>query len=270
MIHRLKQLYIIGFLAIALSCAQPGGNNPGSEFVPDMGHSIAYEANYYDYYKYNTWGDEVDYHTLSQPREPVAGTIPRGYAGDLDARKGGYGYSINGFVPYYYEDTEEERTRAMEEIIDNPYPISSEGLAIGKELYDIYCGICHGEKGDGNGWLVDETNPNQVYPAQPSIMTSDDFIESSNGRYYHSIIYGKNLMGSYADKLSFEDRWQVVHYIRSLQAKEKGMVYNEKENTLNDVDIPMALWDTDQNVHMGDQDEEAVHEEDKETQPSGH
>ena len=48
---------------------------------------------------------------------------------------------------------EEERTRAMAEIIYNPYPITDKGFAKAKPLYDIYCGICHGEKGDGNGYL---------------------------------------------------------------------------------------------------------------------
>ena len=40
-------------------------------------------------------------------------------------------------------------------------------------------------------------------------------------------------MGSFADKLSFEERWEVIHYIRSLQAKSTGATYNQDENTLN-------------------------------------
>ena len=53
----------------------------------------------------------------------------------------------------------------MNEIIDNPLPITSDGLSKGKELYNIYCGICHGEGADGNGYLVREVGG--VYPAQP-------------------------------------------------------------------------------------------------------
>ena len=201
---------------------------------------FAYEANHYDYYGLNTWGTEDEYYKMAQPRKPVAGTIPRGYAGKVAMAANDVVIPPNGSVPYYYGDTEEERTRAMNEIVANPYPITAAGLARGKELYTIYCGICHGEKADGNGYLVAEENLNVKYPAQPAILTSDEFVAASEGRYYHSIIYGKNVMGGYADKLSYEERWQVIHYIRSLQAKDRKLTYDENTNTLNLVGVPGA------------------------------
>jgi hypothetical protein len=70
---------------------------------------------------------------------------------------------------------------------------------------------------------------------------TDEFVAASNGRYYHGIIYGKNLMSGYSDKLSYEERWQVIHYIRSLQAESKKLVYSEKANTLNSIDKPASL-----------------------------
>ena len=210
--------------------------------MPDMVHSTAYEANYYNYYYYNTWGSEADYKKFAMPKQPVKGTIARGEAGMVYEQDDDRGILIpaNGSVPYYYEDTEEERTRAMTEIIDNPFPITTEGLAEGKELYDIYCAICHGEKADGNGYLVRDNGG--VYPNQPAILTSDEFIAASNGRYYHAIIYGKNVMGAHADKLSYEERWQVIHYIRSLQADSKDLEYSEEVNTLNTIEIPGAVY----------------------------
>lgn len=45
-------------------------------------------------------------------------------------------------------------------------------------------------------------------------------------------------MGGYGDKLSYKERWNVIHYIRSLQAASKKLEYSEKANTLNLVDIP--------------------------------
>jgi mono/diheme cytochrome c family protein len=259
---------------LAQGCSPAGGNKRGHEFMPDMVHSTAYEANIYDYYYYNTWGTEEEYKEFVNPRDPVAGTIPRGYAGltsaashtDIDeemkhmtgrASHSGISIPINGHVPYYYENTEEERARAQAEININPFPISKKGLERGNELYDIYCGICHGEKGDGLGYLVREADPIQgitagVYPVAPANMQQDTFYKSSNGRYYHAIMYGKNLMSGYADKLSFEERWQVIHYIRSLQAKEQGLIYNEEENTFTD-DIPMAAM----GMHMEDETEES-------------
>ncbi len=247
----------IWFIALATAaflyaCSPADGNETGHEYMPDMAHSLAYESNVYGYYHYNTWDSASVFKRkdLSNPYLPVAGTIPRGYAGisylqdpaaqaDLMAHlRGGTSINeiavpVNGNVPYYYKDTEEERIRASATIIANPFPITAKGLAEGKELYDIYCGICHGTAGNGLGYLVSEDNPKAIYPAQPANFLLDTFLNSSNGRFYHGIMYGKNVMGGYSDKLSYEERWQVIHYIRSLQAKEKKLVYDENANTLN-------------------------------------
>ena len=229
---RTFQLYkILGIVVLVVllnACQQPGGESPGSEYMPDMAHSIAYEANYYNYYYNNTWGTEDEYYKYAMPRKPVPGTVPFSNAGHMSI-------PTNGASMYNYGDTEEERTRAGNDIINNPHPITDAGLAKGKELYGYYCAVCHGDKGDGNGYLARDGG---AYPVQPAILTSDAFIAASNGQMYHAIVYGKNLMGSYADKLSTDERWEVIHYIRALQAKEKKLVYNQMENTLNLIDRP--------------------------------
>ena len=229
-----KYIMVLAVAVILMmqSCQQPSGDTTGSEFMPDMGHSIAYEANYYNYYYNNTWGSQEDYYEYAKPKLPVKGTVARQASSSISIPK------ATGNQPYYYGDSDDERNRAMAEIIDNPFPITDEGLVRGKELYNTFCAICHGEKGDGNGYLVRDGG---VYPVQPAILTNDEFITASNGRYYHSIMYGKNLMGAYSDKISYEERWQVIHYIRSLQAKEKKLVYNQFENTLNNVDRPAGV-----------------------------
>ncbi len=247
----------ISFLSLLAfqSCSPASGNNSGHEYMPDMGHPVSIEGNFIDDYSHNHWEDEStkSIYDISVPRKPVAGTVPRGYAGI--AMAGGdetkdqlmkemrgltsnhsVAVPINGSVSYKYKDTEEERTRAKAEITKNPYVITKSGLAKGKELYNIYCGICHGEKGGGNGYLYE--GPNAKYPAAPANLVSDQFIESSEGRFYHAIMYGLNAMGSYSDKLSYEERWQVIHYIRSLQADAKKAKYDENENTLNNAATP--------------------------------
>ena len=233
-------LFLALFTIIIVGCSPAGGNDPGHEFMPDMFHSTAYEANVYDYYYYNTWGSEADYLKYAMPREPVKGTIPRGYA-SLDQENKAFfqGMPVNGHVPYYYEDTEEERTRAMAEITTNPFAYTSESAKRGKELYDIFCGICHGDKGDGGGYLVRDDGG--VYPAQPANFLQEEFYNASEGRYYHSIIYGKNVMGGYADKLSYEERWQVIHHIRALQAQEQGTTYAPVSS--NEADLSMVTDD---------------------------
>ena len=280
----LKHIFVAVVAAILITACSPAeGNYTGSEYMPDMAHSVAYEANIYNYYHHNTWDSASTFKLkeLSDPRLPVKGTIPRGYAGvqfaggeaRADVMKNLSGENslnaisipLNGSVPYYYGDTEEERLRASAEIIENPFPITEKGLAKGKELYEIFCAICHGEKGDGLGYLVSESNPNAVYPAAPAVLISDDLINSSNGRYYHALMYGKNVMGAHADKLSFEERWQVIHYVRSLQAKEKKLAYNEEENTLNSAHgMPYSMVpqpDRGEEIHEEESHEEASHGE---------
>ncbi len=207
---------ISGFLFLA-SC-QPGDNNPGYEYMPDMAHSVAYEANYSSYYSLNQFVSEKDYRKYAMPKSPVAGTRSMGQ----DA--------------YYYPNTEEGRARASAELIMAKTPITEKGLERGKYLFNIYCAICHGEKGNGEGYLVREDGGK--FPAQPADFTLDKFINATNGQLYHAIKYGKNVMAGYGDKLNPEERWDVIHYIRSLQAKVKGKEYSANKNTLNDWAIP--------------------------------
>ncbi len=263
--NQLKHI-VFAVVAIALlnACSPSRGDNPGHEYMPDMAHSIAYEVQAYQAYGRNTWDDASVFSKkqLSMPRMPVAGTIPRGYVGlyhsdpanqaaMMDVLHGKNAINavstpLNGRVPYYYGDSEEERGRATREIRSNPFPITEAGLAKGKDLYTINCGICHGEKADGGGYLVRDANPaagdaGGKYPAAPANLMLDTFLLASNGRFYHAVMYGKNAMGAYADKLSFEERWQVIHYIRSLQAESQKAVYNEQENSLNpEFGVPKA------------------------------
>lgn len=225
------------------ACSQANGNSTGHEYMPDMAHSVAYEANKIDEYSLHTWNDG-SVKTVTQlwgtARMPVKGTIPRGYVGlaahgnSADFKSilegGGKGIytPINGNVPYYYADNEAERIRATKEIVMNPFPITKKSLENGKDLYKIYCGICHGDKGGGNGYLARDDGK---YPAAPANLLLDTFANGNNGRLYHAIMYGKNVMGSYADKLSYEERWNVIHYIRASQAAEKQLRYDETWNT---------------------------------------
>ncbi len=242
---------ILACLIMLSACQQPGGNTTGSEYMPDMGHSVAYEANYYNYYYNNTWGSEDEYYEMAKPRHPVKGTVP---------------YTANGAknAVYHYGESEEERLRAMNEVIDNPYKITDAGIAKGKELYNTFCATCHGEKADGAGYLVREDGGK--YPVQPANFLLDEFIDASNGRYYHSIMRGRNLMGAYKDKLSYEERWQVIHYIRSLQAKERSLAYNQTTNTLNNIEEPAgvivakAMHSKDMGSHSHDAEHSSGHE----------
>ena len=234
-------------------CSPAGVNKTGHEYMPDMYHPVSYEANQYSAYHWNHWNAAEDGQTfskaeLSQPRAKVNGTVPRGYTGvyytdasALDIVTGknapnAIAAQVNGEAPFTYANNEDDRLKCEKDLVFNPFPITKAGLDHAKPLYDIYCGVCHGAKGDGQGVLV--TVPDAKYPAAPKNLLGDDMIGSGNGRYYFAMIYGKNVMGGYSDKLSYEERWQVLHYIRSLQAKSKGLEYSEKANTLSNIEKP--------------------------------
>lgn len=246
----------------AIACSPAGGNRTGHEFMPDMVHTTGYEANLYDYYWYNRWGTAEEYKAFVNPKHSVPGSVARGEvmwagAANVDERMGemeafhgmsdgAIAMTPNGSVPYYYKDNEDERKRAWKEITTNPFPITTTSLLHGKELYNVYCGICHGDKGDGQGYLVREADPAKgivagVYPSAPANFMLDTFINANAGAYYHAIMYGKNVMGSYADKLSYKERWDVIHYIRSLQATFKKAEYSPALNTFNGESTPWAV-----------------------------
>jgi mono/diheme cytochrome c family protein len=251
-----------GVMAASISCSPAKGNRTGHEYMPDMVHTTGYEANLYDYYWFNRWGTEAEYKKFVMPKHSVPGTIARGQVmwadapdvntrvSEMDAFEGETDGSLaipaNGSVPYYYGDTEAERARATSEITTNPFPITTASLVHGKELYTIYCGICHGEKADGRGYLVRDEDPAKgipagLYPAAPANFTLDTFIHSNPGRFYHAIMRGRNMMGAYADKLSYKERWEVIHYIRSVEAASKKLEYSPALNTLNHEATPWAV-----------------------------
>lgn len=233
------------FIAILSSvlfyqCGPANGNETGHEYIPDMAHSIAYEANVNSYYYYHSWGSKAEIAKMSTPGKPVAGSIAMGSLGNHTKDSANHMFDgtmstnairipRNGSVHYYYANTEDDRARAMKEITSNAVALTDKSISNGKALYTMYCAICHGDAGDGSGYLVRDDGGK--YPAQPANFLKDEFIASSEGRFYHAIMYGRNMMGSHADKLTYEERWDVIHYIRSLQAASKKLNYNEKENT---------------------------------------
>jgi mono/diheme cytochrome c family protein len=89
-------------------------------------------------------------------------------------------------------------------------------LARGRDRYDIYCAVCHGANGDGNGIT-------KKYGMGATPTYHDDRLRTMpEGEIYNTITNGKNTMLPYADKLSPDDRWAVVAYVRALQRSQQG------------------------------------------------
>ncbi len=113
-----------------------------------------------------------------------------------------------GHAPYAYPDTMEGYQQAKDSL-KSPIPVNESNLVRGKYLYDIYCAICHGDKGDGKGKLVQRGK----FFGVPNYKDRDITI----GSVYHVIYYGRNMMGSHASQLLEKERWQVAQYVMKLK-----------------------------------------------------
>jgi len=98
--------------------------------------------------------------------------------------------------------------------LKNPLPASSEVLAKGADLYKKNCLMCHGEAGKGDGPATKFVKP---APADITVAASQE--KWTDGEIFWKIGEGKKPMPSFAKKLSDDERWSLVHYVRSLKGK---------------------------------------------------
>jgi mono/diheme cytochrome c family protein len=92
-----------------------------------------------------------------------------------------------------------------------PLPLTMELLQRGRERFDIFCSVCHGRTGYGNGMVVQ-----RGFPAPPSYHT-ERLRTLSDGHIFDVISHGYGAMYSYATRVPVVDRWAIVAYIRALQ-----------------------------------------------------
>ncbi|MGM5468879.1 c-type cytochrome [Flavobacteriaceae bacterium LMO-SS05] len=181
----MKSLIKIAILAMMfgsiVSCKKD--TRPNYQFMPNMYEPVGYE----------TYGESSMFPNDAVALVPAEGSIPR------------------GILPFDFDDTIEGFELAKT-TLKNPLDSTQVDLSKGKALYDIYCGICHGNLGNGQGNLVKR----EKFLGVPSY---DDVGRAiTEGSIYHTIYYGKNAMGSYANQLKEEERWQVVAYVLKLKA----------------------------------------------------
>jgi mono/diheme cytochrome c family protein len=99
-----------------------------------------------------------------------------------------------------------------------PPPVTLALLQRGQERFDIYCAPCHSRVGDGNGMIVQ-----RGFPRPPSYF-SERLRTAPPQHFYDVITNGYGVMYPYAQRVSPQDRWAIVAYIRALQASESGQL----------------------------------------------
>jgi mono/diheme cytochrome c family protein len=93
----------------------------------------------------------------------------------------------------------------------NPVASSDSVLAKAKSNYEENCLMCHGESGKGDGPMA------SMLKSRPSDLTDTKKLgEMSDGEIFWIITKGEQPMPSFENKLSEEDRWGLVHMMRSL------------------------------------------------------
>ena len=155
---------------------------PASEYMPDMARGPAYKA----------FAPNPATRNGLTLQPPVAGTVARG------AR------------PLHYGPGEAEAVRAGHDLGQGPPP-TPESLAEGRALYEIYCLVCHGARGAGDGPLATKI-------PRPPAYWSDRVRVFPPGRIFHVISFGAGKMPAYAAQLAVDDRWKVVAHVTTLQA----------------------------------------------------
>jgi mono/diheme cytochrome c family protein len=134
----------------------------------------------------------------TMPRDPVPGTVP-----------------VTGPAPVISLTTASRRA--------NVRTRTSESINRGKFVYETYCLVCHGAAGRGDGPLSSA--------AGGSFFGVRSLVAPEAGRLSDGELYGvvsdaaamgRGLMPRYGDKVRGSDRWDVVNYVRTLQALEPG------------------------------------------------
>ncbi|MFH1121682.1 MAG: c-type cytochrome [Bacteroidota bacterium] len=171
----------IGLLLTGTSCDRTR-NDKGYEYFPDMAHSLTYET----YAKNPAMTDSI---TM---RLPASNTISR------------------EMIPYPYAATIEGRTLAAAELV-NPLQATPETLKNGKEMYSIFCQGCHGDSGNGEGYLFTSGR----FAIKPASLLSEKMMAAPEGDIYHVISAGYNVMGAHGHMIRPGDRWKIAMYVKN-------------------------------------------------------
>lgn len=198
MMKKLSIITVLSAAVVIVSCSDVK-RTPGKVYMPDMAYSRAYET----YADHSNLAEKGIHYTAM----PVAGTISREEEMPFHLTKDAPGDSTN---------------YVASKLVKNPIDsMSAKETEEAERLYQINCGICHGNKLNGNGPLYKDGNG--PYAAKPATLVGDAKYEAMpEGQMFYSVAYGKNMMGSYASQLSRKQRWMVIRYIKNKQSEAKA------------------------------------------------
>lgn len=161
-------------------------------------------------------------------RQPVAGTIARGWLReDRELYTGKKNVSTAAPIttsqsgpvvatPNANANPSQVAAAYPDDVENFPFPITPEILERGQERFQIYCSVCHGMTGQGDGMIV-----RRGFRKPPSY-SEQRLREAPVGHFFDVVTNGWGAMPSYASQVPVRDRWAIIAYIRALQLSQAG------------------------------------------------
>ena len=154
-------------------------------------------------------------------RQPVEGTVPRGYLRtDTALFTGKKNKNLSNISasasttpagPQPSASASGQANAFADDIDTFPFPITEETVRRGQERFNIFCSVCHGKTGHGDGMVV-----RRGFRRAASF--HDDRLRTAPvGHFFDAITNGWGAMPSYAAQIPVQDRWAIIAYIRALQ-----------------------------------------------------
>ena len=201
-------LFLVGLLAVAGFRGQKS-TKPPIEIFPDMDHQPKVKAQAPSEFFTDGRGN----------RQPVPGTVPLGYEAPV-SKENPFPDEGKYRMVRYSSGTDYLNTGRFGNQWGTgiPMPVTAELMQRGQERYTIFCGVCHGASGGGNGVA------GQYGLVAIASFHQDRLRDMADGEIYNTITHGKNTMLGYGSKIPVEDRWAIVAYVRALQAAQAATI----------------------------------------------
>lgn len=158
-------------------------------------------------------------------RQPIEGTIPRGYLRDdvefFTGKKAGA--ATGTATPAQQQTTGAQQQTAgapqssfPDDVVEFPIPITKEVVERGRERFNIFCSACHGMTGNGDGMIVRRGF------RRAASFNDDRLRQAPVGHFFDAMTNGWGAMPAYAPQIPVQDRWAIVAYIRALQISQQN------------------------------------------------
>lgn len=177
----MKKLIFATAALVVLSGCNGGGNNTNIELNQNMMDQVSIKAQDWD----------PKHPDVPQMRMPPENSVMRGQP------------------VYKYKNNPDAAEKQPNPLAGN---MSPEVLKLGQHNYEIYCSVCHGDKGQNDGTVTPKL------AVKPRVLASPEVKAYSDGRIFYAITAGRGVMGPYQGQIPNEKaRWAIVNYVRTLQ-----------------------------------------------------